>query len=169
MGASVKVTDRDNGYKAVTERMRALAKAKASITVGIHADDGSKPHGDGEETVTILQIAIWNEFGTEGPDGEVRVPCRSFIRAWFDAQEPELRKDLEKLMASVVAGKRTSREALEVLGLRMVGQVQQRIADQIPPPNAESTIKAKGSSTPLINFGILRSNILHRVQGAGDE
>lgn len=159
------VTDTDHGYAALVERVFGLAQQKPVITIGIHEEEGAGAHpteDEIEETVTILLVAIFNEFGTS--DGHV--PERSFIRAWFDEAEPELRKDLVTLMRSVVAGKRTSREILELMGQRAVGQIQQRISSGIAPPNAPSTIRQKGSSTPLIDSGILRSSVTYKIEGA---
>lgn len=162
----VKITDEDNGYKAMTDRVFGIAKAKPTIVVGILSDEGEQPHGD-DDTLTVLQVAIFNEFGTHDRNGKVRVPERSFLRAWFDEQEPQLRKDLLVLCKSVIAGKRTAKDILDIMGLRMVGQIQQRMADGIPPPNADSTIAKKGSSTPLIDHGILRSSVSYKIEEGG--
>ena len=158
----VQITDEDHGYRATIARVFNLAAEKPSITVGIHEDKGAEAHGD---VLTVLQIAIFNEFGTHDANGKVLTPERSFIRAWFDEAEPSLRQDLVKLCASVIAGKRTRADILELLGSRMVGEIQQRIADGIEPENAKSTIKQKGSSTPLVDMGVLRSSVTYKVNG----
>ena len=49
--------------------------------------------------------------------------------------------------------------ALSVLGMALVGDVQQRIRNRIPPPNAPYTIARKGSDVPLIDTGRLRQSI----------
>lgn len=148
---AAKVSDTDKGYAKLVERVFGL-HTKARIDVGVL--DGDAPHG----AVTMGELAAWMEFGTE------TIPERSFIRAWFDAAEPHLREDLRKLMESVVAGKRTKEEALELLGMRAVGQIQERISAGVPPENAPSTIAKKGSATPLIDSGALRSSINFRVE-----
>ena len=66
------ITDRDNGYRALVERVYGFARP--SIEVGILAEDGSEQHGD--DDVTILDVAVFQEFGTES------IPARSFIRDW---------------------------------------------------------------------------------------
>ena len=70
-------------------------------------------------------------------------------------------------MQSVIAGKRTKDEVLELLGQQCVGQIQERISEGIDPPNAPSTIRQKGSSTPLIDTGALRSAVNYRVNPGG--
>lgn len=156
---SVTITDRDHGYKALLERVFELGRRKPVVTMGIHADEGGKTHG--KDKATILDIATYNEFGTS------RIPARSFVRAWFDESEARLRQDLYTLVQSVVAGKRTADQVLELLGLRGVGQIQARIARHISPENAPSTVKRKGSSTPLIDTGALRSSVTYKVEDKG--
>lgn len=146
------VTDKDRGYDAMVKRVFDFGNPK--IKVGILEAEGQQDHGD---ELTILQVAIWNEFGTKN------APARSFVRAWFDANQTEIRKKLQALMVTVIKGKIRKEQALEQLGQWMVGQIQKRIADGVPPPNAPATIAQKGSSTPLINTGQLRNSVNYRV------
>jgi hypothetical protein len=152
VGSSFK--DRDNGYRALVRRVYGM-KAPV-ITVGILAEAGKESHGD--DSLTVLEVAVFNEFGTD------RIPERSFIRAWFDENESRLGIAVKRMTASVIAGKRTKEQALELLAQACVGQIQKRIANGISPPNAESTIAQKGSSKPLIGVtGQLRTSISYRV------
>lgn len=145
--------DTDHGYRDLLARVFGL-RSRANVDVGIL--DAGEEHGEG--AVTVLQVAAFNEFGT------ATIPERSFIRAWFDEHEGELRKEFAALMRNVVEGKRTREQILELLGQRCVGQIQQRIAAGISPANAPSTVRRKGSSTPLIDTGVLRSSISYRVK-----
>jgi len=47
---------------------------------------------------------------------------------------------------------------LNVLGLQVVGQIQQRITSLREPPNKPSTIRRKKTDNPLIDTGFLRSS-----------
>ena len=164
------VTDRDHGYKAMLDRIYTAAKTRPVVRVGVQAADGEKAYvkkadraanDNGEEhALTVLQVAIFNEFGTD------RIPERSFLRAWFDANRDVIRHKFQLLMRSVLNGKRTKEDILELIGQWCVGQIQLRIAQGIGPPNAESTIARKGSSTPLIDTGVLRSSISYRVDNS---
>lgn len=157
------VTVKDSGYNALVKRV--IGMKPVTIRTGILEKDGAKPHGvDGDDSLTVIQIAVWNHFGTTNADGSWRVPPRPFITSWFDAHEGELRKKLVILMRSVIAGKRTREEILNLMGQYCVGQIQQEIADGVPPPNAPSTISKKGSSTPLVDHGVLRSSISYDIQ-----
>ena len=146
------VRDTDRGYKALVDRVYAIRKPK--ISVGITETSGAAMDGN----LTVLDIAIINEFGLGN------VPERSFLRAWFDENEPRTRQMVVAMMTSVIAGKRTKEQAIKLLALRFVAEIQARIVAGIAPANAPSTIKAKGSSTPLIDKGILRSSISFRIE-----
>lgn len=161
------VVDRDRGYAAMTKRIWGFKRP--TIAVGILAGAGAsqqhiehhEKHGQemvpDREPMTLLQIAIWNEFGTEDS------PARAFVRGWYDENEARLRKDLSILMKSVIRGERTKEQVLDLLALRCVGEIQQRMADGLSPENAQSTIDRKGSSKPTIDSGQLRSGVTSRV------
>lgn len=163
------VTDRDKGYKDLVARVFSVAERRQVVEVGILEGKGAEPHGEDAAT-TIIEVAIWNEFGTsrtvtkkDGTQVVVSTPSRSFIRAWFDEEESAIREQLVRLMQDVLRGRRKKEQILEQLAQWCVGRIQQRIAEGTPPPNAPSTVKRKGSSTPLIDKGILRSSISYRV------
>ena len=134
------VTSVDRGYNALVKRVIGLKPV--TIAVGILEKDGAASH-EGDDDLTILMVGVYNEFGTF-KNGVPHVPERSFIRAWFDANEAELRAKLTVLMRSVIAGQRTRDQVLQLMGAYGVGQIQSRMAESIPPPNAPSTVKAKG-------------------------
>jgi hypothetical protein len=131
-----------------------------AVATGILAQDGSKPHG----ALTLIEVAVFNEFGTS--DGHV--PERSFIRAWFDENEPKLREMLVRLMRLAVKGDISRDDVLNRIGQYCVGSIQKRISDHIPPENAPSTVARKHSTTPLIDEGLLRSSISYEIR-EGDE
>jgi hypothetical protein len=148
------VTSKDNGYNAILKR--AIGLKPVTIRVGILEADGAAPHEGTDRS--LIEIAAWNHFGVLSKNGGWKIPPRSWLTSWFDSHEAELRAKLTELMQSVIAGKRTREQALNAMGAWAVGQVQQEIADGVPPPNAPATIKAKGSSTPLIDHGQLRAS-----------
>ena len=153
----VKVTDRDRGYAALMKRLKA---EKLSLTVGVHEAEGSEPHGD---EMTVADLATIHEFGLG------HVPERSFLRAWADEQAEEIKKDLGGIGKAVAEGKLTAEQGLERFGSLAVGQIQQRIVAGIDPPLAEETVKRKGSSTPLVDTGQLKSSITYVVKKGDGE
>jgi hypothetical protein len=55
-------------------------------------------------------------------------------------------------------------QTLNKLGILAQGDIQQEITDLRDPPNAPATIKAKGSSNPLIDTGEMRSKVTWQVK-----
>jgi hypothetical protein len=158
--AAQKVRDVDRGYRAFMQRMQKTGQA--SVLVGIQAAEGGAA-AKGSPGVQVIQVGTWNEFGTE------RIPSRSFIRAWFDEYLGQ-NKAIAKRLAMVAVRTGKSGTLLDKLGVLFVGQIQRRIAAGIDPANAASTIKRKGSSTPLIDTGQLRSSITYRTEnGLGND
>ncbi len=150
---AAKVVDRDRGYRELMKRLKA---AKLSLTVGVHQTEGAEPHGE----LTVADIATIHEFGLGN------VPERSFLRAWADENVEEIKKDLGGIGIAVVEGKLTAEQGLERFGVLAVGQIQKRIVAGIEPPLAPATIKRKGSSTPLVDTGQLKSAITYEVKKA---
>lgn len=154
---SFKLKDTDRGWKKYKARATEM-KRGAGVTVGIHAQEGAEPHGRPSKTneppQSILLIGYWNEFG-------LGVPERSFIRAWFDAAKGENYELAKRMLEAILHNKISMETALEQMGAKFAGEVQKRIAEGIPPPNAPSTIAEKGSSTPLIDKGQLRQSVTY--------
>lgn len=151
------VADKDHGWSALAKRLETLGDAH--VIVGVLGAKASQSHGAG---VTNLDVAMWNEFGTR--DGHV--PERSFIRATIDIYQAQLQRMAAKLGQGVVLGAFTAGQALELLGEHTIGLMKERINAHIPPPNAASTIRRKGSSTPLIaQTGQVKNSLSYKLGG----
>ncbi len=155
MAGSSKTRVIDHGHDAL---IRNVAKMKkAAVEVGIFSAEGAQEYEGGK--ATVLDVATFNEFG-------LGVPERSFLRDYVDQNEPKIRGYIRALALKIKEGKIDQQIGLERLGLKIVGEIQKRIADGIPPPNAASTIERKGSSKPLIDTEQLRSSITPKVVGS---
>jgi len=166
-GATLKVTDKDAGWDALKDRVLKLSAPGAYTLVGVQGQQASSAHREAAP-MTVVDLAVVHEFGKviHKKDGtEIVIPQRSFIRATIDEYAPKLQRTASALGQGVLIGKFQTRQALELLGQQGVGLIKQRIADGIPPPNADSTKARKGSSTPLVDTGQLRGSITHRVEG----
>lgn len=151
-----KVTVKDNGAKALLARAHKLAAGRA-VRVGV-LDDAPKREGEGGTgSQSLLEVAAQHEFGAG------RIPQRSFIRGTVEAKGAEIADLQVSLAGRVLKGKLDPDQALEQLGAKVVGMVQTRIAAGIAPALHPDTIEKKGSSTPLIDTGQLRSSITYRV------
>jgi hypothetical protein len=182
-GIKVRITD-----TKLRSSVAALFGSKpAAVKVGIFGATGEEPVKLGDEReggkkakelfeqsrqnikagsepkrITVAELATIHEFG-------LGVPERSFIRSYFDANTERVRGMLftlmqKEIMRTIKSGQPfTDRQRLAVLdklGLAMQREIQARIANsEILPPLDSKTIDRKGSSTPLIDTGQLRSSI----------
>jgi len=139
--------------KALLERL----KLEGSVKVGVFGNSAKAMDSQGN---TVGDIATFNELG-------LGVPKRSFIADFVDQNEGKIKSMIRALTKRIINGS-DPRTELEIFGLQLVGEIQERISSGIPPENAESTKKKKqkggGSTTPLINTGQLRSSITHLVE-----
>lgn len=155
MPPRVRIIDRDKGWKALLKRTKKLDRRRG-VTVGVHSGEGAAPSGD--SALSVLDVATIHEFGLGNN------PERSFVRAYADEHSDEVKAKEKELIAGAVKGKRTAEDVLELLGLWIVGKMQERIRGGIAPPNDPVTEDRKGSTTPLIDTGQLVSSITHKVE-----
>lgn len=156
--AGSSLSDRDGGYKALLKRL--TAETGASLEVGVFGEKAAQKHDNSD--LTVGDIAAIHEFGT-ALVWEHPIPERSWLRGYIDENRPRLEEMVRRLAAAVVAGKLTTEQALDQLGLKVVGEIQTRIANNIPPPLKQKTIDRKGSSVALIDTEQFRSSIAHAV------
>ena len=146
----VKVTDR--GAEALLKRM----KQRGVVRVGIMGQKAVDQHeGAKGKGLTVAQIAEYHEFG-------MGVPRRSWLRDYVDENERSIREWL-KIGATLTEKGQDLHEVLDLVGWRIVSGINRRIDYHIPPPLKEATTKRKGSTTPLVDTGQLRSSITYVV------
>ncbi len=156
-GRFVRLQDRDRGYNRLLQTVERLGKEAARrVLVGIQGAEAAAPHHGTE--LTTAEVGAIHEFGLGN------CPERSFLRSTFDVNRDAYLDLLRRMGQQIVKGAMTPAQALELLGQKFVGDIQGRIAEGIDPPLAPSTIAAKGSSTPLIDTGQLRSSITYKVE-----
>lgn len=142
------------GEKTFLKLDKLLKDNKSKLSVGFFKGQMRK---SGNKDIPQAQIAYWNEFGTE--DG--KIPPRPFMRLSIEKNNKNWLNFTKKgLLKNNLEIKKT----INQLGLLMVGDIQKEITDLKTPPNAESTIRKKGSSNPLIDTGLMRNSIKHKVK-----
>jgi hypothetical protein len=134
---------------------------KDSVFVGVMKGAGNYPGTD----TSIAEVAWFNEFGTTFKAGRsggetVIIPERPFLR-WTLAEHDGYFPELGKALISALRNPgRDHKKYLRAVGLI----AEQDIRDMITSatrfePNADSTIRKKGSDHPLIDIGLLRQAI----------
>lgn len=156
------MTFRTIGTQTLTDQLRKeLAKIRTDkySAIGIHEDAPAHPD---TPDLTMATIGAILNFGTE--DGHI--PARPWLEPGVNQATPDV---LEVLQSGVSAGTPMD-TILEQIGLVAAGAVQEYMTDLRQPPNAPSTIAAKGSDNPLIDTGALRAAVTSKtMQGKPQE
>lgn len=136
-----KVTDIDRGWKRLQALSKQLASNDVHVRVGV-LDDGKEGSAD-RDGLTNGMLAVAMEFGTS------RIPARSWIGRTFDQKRNEVQADMQRLLGHIVDGKISVDKALNVLGAKYSAEVKNTVTqgEQIPPPNAPSTLARKLAKT----------------------
>ena len=140
---------------AVRVRRRQRIKLPKSVTGPTKVKVGFP---SGLVNGAVVARAIWNHYGTSRG-----IPSRPFL---LNAIRKNRRKYLEAMRTSapkILRGEVTLQQFLSRLGILAQGDIQQEITNLRTPPNAPSTIAAKGSSNPLIDTGEMRQKVTWKV------
>ncbi|EPN2806523.1 hypothetical protein ACTWOG_004253 [Serratia marcescens] len=154
----MKINAEVRGGEKLAKKLKQIqdrVTSKKRVLVGLPAGSGNY-----EEGAPIVVIGAVQEFGSA--DG--RVPERSFLRVPLRQNQDNIKKGFAALSRKVVKGEISAFQMLDRVGARAVGYCQEAIETGISPANAPSTIKRKGSATPLIDKGILKNKITHVVE-----
>lgn len=140
------------GKKFVQELNKLM---ELEVRVGFQSGDASY-----EDGADICEIAAHNEFGGSG------TPARPFMKQSFENHEAELRAACDQVNKAIASGN-TAESALKRLGVTAKGLVQNEIVSGGFAANAPSTIAKKGSATPLIDTGTMRSSVNYVIKKRG--
>jgi hypothetical protein len=139
-----------NALREVIERIGRAAQKE--IAVGFPKGK-AQAYPDG---TSVIDVAAWNVYGTKS------IPERNFMalaRRGIVKNCDPLLKELAKLEEG--RGAEALRNAIGEVGK---SAIQDAITDLNDPPNAPSTIKAKGSSNPLIDIGHMLNSVTYDVR-----
>lgn len=142
--------------------MRMLeSRTKGShVKVGVLGANADKDHGGGN---SVVDIAMIHEFGAPAAN----IPERSFIRSTMVNQKGKIAAIAGKISVKVLTKNMSVPKALNILGIAAVSMIKRTITKSVPPPLKPDTVKAKGSSKPLIDTGQLLNSITHEVITSG--
>ena len=151
---SIKVTGGAN-LKAFIQKAKA-ARSVDGVEVGFFS---SARYPDG---TPVTNVAAKNEFGVEPGEGEAPRPARPFFtQALADMEEtllPVLKESLDSRTLAV------DHRVASRLGLAAKARIQRQIRDLKEPALAERTVRAKGSSNPLIDTNFMRAAVTYKVK-----
>lgn len=144
------VKEIDRGWNRIKKEIEK--SKKAYVKIGIFQSAPSS-----EDGVTQAEKAFWNEFGTKN------IPERSFIRSNFDEQVNKYFKNVRDQFLKIYDGTSTVSTSLEKLGQKVQSDIRKKIKNVKTPPNSLATIKAKGSSNPLIDKSDMLKSVDYEV------
>lgn len=154
-----KFTSRDHGANRLLLGLREASKRPMKVRVGVLTDAPKREGAGGSGKFSLVEVAAVHEFGA--PDAGI--PQRSFVRAAVDEHRSDIHALQERLAGQILRGEIDEKAALERLGAFVAGLMQRRIAAGIAPALNPETVARKGSSTPLVDTGQLRSSITWKV------
>ncbi len=148
---SVKISDRDNGYRKVLTNVRS---SQGAVRVGVT----DAPHEGREDGLTVDQVGAFHEFGLGNN------PQRSFLRAWVDSNQPGIKQSLRYWTTETLYGRIGWKDAMSRFGEYCVKGVRQRIMTNIPPPLTSETVARKGGNdVALVDTEQLINGIIYDV------
>ena len=139
-----------NAVGSIRKRINANA-----ISIGVQDDQEKKKERDGgTSSATVAEVLFWNEFGTD------KIPERPTLRPTFAKERDKYTRIMETIAARAMEDPRYDiRQAMGRLGEVAQQDVQGAIVALRDPPNAPSTIEAKGSDNPLVDTGQMVSSV----------
>jgi hypothetical protein len=158
---TVRTIWKKNTLPAMLKRLE-LEKSNANVTIGVHGQEGSaekKSRDEGPAKLLLVDVATFMEFGT------VNVPQRSFIRANDALNYRKYRKVIEEIKDKILFDNMKMSTGLGLLGELILRDIRTRIRSGIKPDLQPETIKAKGSSLPLVDTGQLINGLTYYVRG----
>lgn len=138
---------------------------KLQVRVGVQGGKKYKKKsrdGKEEEGADLVDIAIWNELGTD------KIPARPFLGQMVDQHGGEIQQISAEMVQKICKGQLDAQSAFKKIGVVTVGYVQDQITNGEFEPNAPMTVQRKGSDHPLIDTGQLRRGISYVICKKGE-
>lgn len=134
-----------------------LHKAIDGARVKVGFPKGGATYEDG---LTVAQVAVINEFGSE----LAGIPKRPFLRPAASKNKAKYKRKGAEYIKAIFAEKIDWKRALGLLGMEASDDIVSQINATTEPPNSDATIAAKnGKSHPLIDTGKMRQSVSYTI------
>ena len=150
----VKFESKDMGKAKIERELRAARKLVA--LVGIPND--AKRHKD-NPNIGLAEIAFIMEKGSTVNN----IPPRPFMQQTRIMNEKKVAGLSKKYLSAISTGKMSAMDAIKKLGASYEGAMKRIFIAGAFAPDAPATVRRKKSSRPLIDTGLLRQSIKHKV------
>lgn len=106
----------------------------------------------------VASVAVFNEYGTP------RTPARPFVRPVIHGEKQTILENLRHHYKSALRNNTNTSKVLAVIGEDVKWRIQAQILATNTPPNAPSTIKAKGFNKPLYDTGFMLNSVSYQTE-----
>lgn len=154
MGVKIsdKLTPDGRKFEKMLKELAAL-----ETRVGFQAGEATDDKG-----VDICDIAAWNEVGT------IHIPSRPFLRDSVDNNVDKINAMLKAKKQDLLSGA-SAEQVLKEIGLFQKDLIQETILEGSFEPNADLTIKRKGSDKPLVDTGRMLQSVNYVIKKKGSD
>jgi hypothetical protein len=122
-------------------------KIKAGIWDGMYPD-GTK----------VVDVASRNIYGTES------IPARDFRKLAIEGIKANILPTFKRIILNSLKKRSIHVSTVQDIGMAMQAEVKQAIIDMDTPPNAPSTIRAKGFDDPLIHTRRMLNSVEYKCE-----
>lgn len=134
-------------------KLRIKKQLEKEVAIGFPTGEGGVTSPHYENGASILEVAIWNNFGT------AKIPRRPFM----ENSAPKLQSMWKELLRAsqkrVNKGEISIMTVLKAASLKGESVVRTEIDAIVDPPNSPKTIARKKSDKPLIDSGDMRKYV----------
>lgn len=142
-------------YTGLDKMISFVRSKNGCVDVGVF-DKDKKRTGDIDQT--NANIALKHEYGYGVP----RRPVFNLVKI---QKKKQIEKTMRSLMDLMIHGKITEEESLKIVGEEYQAYIKETYVAIKQPPNAPSTIAAKGGkANPLIDTGQLKNSVGYRIR-----
>lgn len=130
------------------------------VVAGFPKGKLNNPHyepEDGKPGPSIIDVAIWNNFGIKVPRRDFMTPASNEWQKYFE-QMVEMNKN------EIINGEINIDNFLNLMGQAGAEFISEAIVKLRRPPNAPATIERKKSSNPLVDSGDLSKAPVHEIR-----
>lgn len=156
---NIKVKQKNPGaLKALQKRLEKISRKR--VVAGFPKGKLNNPHyepEDGKPGPSIIDVAIWNNFG-------IRVPRRDFMTPASQEWQKYFEQMVEMSRDEIINGEIDIDNFLNLMGQAGAEFISEAIVRLRRPPNSPYTIAKKKSSNPLVDSGDLSKAPIYEIR-----
>lgn len=160
----IRINVRNSGGERIKARLEQIKKAlqqaggyEVAVGYPVGAGNLGQPNPAYDNGASVIEVALANNYG-------INVPQRPFMDLAAKNMKNTYQRTMEQLGPKIIDGTANVEKVLDVAGLEAEEAVRKAIMDGAWEPNAESTIRAKGSDRPLVDTHSLHNFVTHKVR-----